>query len=97
MRGRQFAIGYCAYLLLVIGAFTLGRLFLESGGEYFIPCFFLTVPWCFAITLFAPPRALYDALTAFYNLPLFLISAALNIFIVELFRRILAALAKANS
>jgi hypothetical protein len=96
MRGRPFAIGYCAYLLLVIATFTFGTAHIDSDGVVFIPCFFLTIPWCFAITTVDLPRPLYDVLVAFYDLPLFLLSAALNIFVVELVRRLLAARSKAH-
>jgi hypothetical protein len=85
-----FIRAYCIYLLAVIAAFAFGLAEKDSAGVSFIPTVLLTLPWFFVSAISSLPRWLFSALTAFYDLPLFSVSALLNICFAELVRRFFA-------
>ena len=91
LRDHTFIVGCCVYLLFITIAFVLGRLHLDADGASFIPTFLLTLPWSFILTLIHLPKILFSALTVFHDLPLFLLSAALNVVIAALLRRLVVA------
>lgn len=68
-----------AYLVLVGVLFLIARLYLDDDRASFIPVFLATLPGSFAFLLLDLPRPLIFALTMYYDLPLFVISAVVNI------------------
>jgi hypothetical protein len=78
----------CLYLLAVILAFVVGVVTKDDHGVSFIPTAILTLPFSFLCTVLPLPDWIFSGVTAFYDLPLFLASALLNICLAELIRRI---------
>ncbi len=97
IRDRIFIVVCCVYLLLVTITFVVGRLHLDAEGVSFIPSFLLTLPWSFILSSIHLPTMFFSALTAFYDLPLFMLSAALNIFTAGFLRHFLVVPAKIDS
>ncbi|NYF51367.1 hypothetical protein HDF12_001732 [Edaphobacter lichenicola] len=59
----------------------------DADGVSFIPTIIVTLPWFFISSIDSLPHWLFSFLTAFYDLPLFFLSALLNICFAELVRR----------
>jgi hypothetical protein len=101
-RNRAFVAGCVIYLSAVTVAFVVGILFAtkDSEGVSFLPTLLLTLPWFFVIAkLVEQPQWLFSTFIAFYDLPIFLFSAFLNIAVAGVIRRLLARnrTEKANS
>jgi hypothetical protein len=86
-RSSTFTLACCFYLATVIAAFIFGVLKRDCCGGSFLPAVALTFPWFLISTIASVPRWLFTALTSFYDLPLFLLSAFLNVCLAELLRR----------
>jgi hypothetical protein len=89
--GRIFTLLCCTYLLVVLIVFCAGWAKKDTDGVSFILTFLLTLPWSFAISQVPWSSKVLDALTAFYDLPLFVLSALLNIFVAKILRHFLRA------
>jgi hypothetical protein len=76
--------------LFVGAAFLFGLLMKEEHGVSFIPTVLLTLPWFYVLPYIAEPLRLFTVLTAYYDLPLFAISAFLNVAIAEGLRHLRA-------
>jgi hypothetical protein len=87
-RSLAFTIGCCIYISAVIATFIFGLIKKDPDGVSFIPTIVVTLPWFFAPMDWIPHWA-FSALTAFYDLPLFLLSAFLNLCIADLLCRYL--------
>ena len=85
-RSRIFIWACSIYIFAVVGSFIFGLIFKDPDGVSFVPTALLTIPWFFLAM--ATPHWLFAALTAFYDLPLFLVSALLNLGIAEVLRRL---------
>jgi hypothetical protein len=84
-------VAVCWIYLSVVGAAFLFGLFEKAGfGVSFLPAMLLTLPWPYVLLRIAPPLRLIPLLTAYYDLPLFAISALLNVGIAEAVRRVRA-------
>ena len=83
--GRRWRIATATYLLIVAGLFLLGRLHLDEDGVSFVPVLLATLPWSLAVTLMHLSRPIFLAITAYYDLPLFALSAFLNVGLSALF------------
>jgi hypothetical protein len=83
---RDFTVASSVYLLSVAAAFLVGLAFRDDHGVSFIPAMLLVFPWSFILPYVALPLGLFSTLTAFYDLPLFAISATINLGIAELVR-----------
>jgi len=90
-RSSTFTIACCLYLSTVIAAFVFGLLKRDCCGGSFLPTVALTFPWFLITAIDSMPRWLFTALTSFYDLPLFLLSAFLNVCLAELLRRFFAS------
>jgi hypothetical protein len=89
-RSRVFVAVCCVYLSCVAGAYLSGLLRKDDFGVSFMPALLLTFPWPYIFVYFAVPPWLVSTLTACYDLPLFAISAFLNVGIAEALRRVRA-------
>jgi hypothetical protein len=87
-RSRVFITVCWIYLFSVGAAFLFGLLFKDDHGVSFMPVLVLTSPWTHVMTKIARSLWLFPALTAYYDLPLFAISAFLNVSIAEGLRRL---------
>ena len=82
-----FVVGCCVYIVAVSVAFAFGVAESDTEGVSFLPAALLTSPWFFIPESMHLPEGLFSALTAFYDFPLFLVSALLNIVVVYRIRR----------
>ena len=80
---RGFLLGCSIYLLAVALTFLLGIATSSphSGSWTFLPTCLLTLPWFQIAVIEGVPDRLSRTLTAFYDLPLFAISAFLNLLV----------------
>ena len=85
-----FKMSCFLYMASVVATFLFGLAHLDADGASFVFTSILTAPWFFLAMYL--PRAVFVVLTAFYDLPLFLISAALNIVTFKMLRGLLLAL-----
>jgi hypothetical protein len=90
-RSRAFLVGCLVYTLAVVVTFLVGLTFASknSDGWTFLPCVLLTLPWWQILAMLPTPQWLFAALTAFYDLPLFALSALLNLAVVGGIRSLL--------
>lgn len=84
---RRFIMVCCLYFAAVAVAFVFGLAEKDADGVSFIPTIIITLPWFFVPSIASFPDWLFSFLTAFYDLPLFLFSALLNVGIAKLIRR----------
>jgi hypothetical protein len=70
----------------VLIAFSLGWAKRDSDGVSFVPTLVLTFPWSFAMSQVPWPSKVFATLTAFYDLPLFSLSALLNILAAKMLK-----------
>ena len=85
---RLLAIVCCIYLFSVAAAFIFGLLLKDDHGVSFLPTAMLTLPWFYILPVIAERLGLFSALTAYYDLPLFVFSAFLNVGIAAAIRRL---------
>jgi len=87
-RSRAFLLGCLVYLAAVVIAFLVGVIFASktSEGWTFLPAILITLPWWQILANLPTPHWLFTGLTAFYDLPLFALSALLNLAVVAAIR-----------
>src|ERR1700756_5245549 len=90
-RSRAFLVGCLVYKLAVVVAFIVGLIleYKNSAGWTFLPALLWTLPWSQILAMLPTPQWLFTALTAFYDLPLFALSALLNLAVVGGIRSLL--------
>ena len=89
-RSRVFVAACCIYLFCVAAAYLFGFLTKDGFGVSFVPVMFLTFPWPWIFAYVAAPRWLVSTITTYYDLPLFIVSAFMNVGIAEALRHIRA-------
>jgi len=85
----------CIYLFTVVAAFIFGLLSKDDHGVSFLPAAMLTLPWFYILPFIAERLGLFAVLTAYYDLPLFAVSAFINVGIVAAIRRLRAQTSRA--
>ncbi len=87
---RGFLLGCSIYLLAVALTFLLGIATSSphSGSWTFLPTCLLTLPWFPIAVIEGVPERVSKELTAFYDLPLFALSAFLNLLVAAGVRRL---------
>jgi hypothetical protein len=93
-RSRVFVAVCCAYVSCMFGAYLIGLLRKDYFGVSFMPALLLTFPWPYIFLWFAGRSWLVSTLTAYYELPLFAISAFMNVGMAEALRRVRAKLSE---
>ena len=90
-RSCAFLVGCLVYTLAVVVTFLVGLTFASKNSEgwTFVPCLLLTLPCSQILAMLPTPQWLFAALTAFYDLPLFALSALLNLAVVAGIRGLL--------
>ena len=86
----MFVVISCIYLFCVGATFLFGLLTKNDAGASFLPVLLLTFPWTYVFVYVAGPLGLVPVMTAYYDLPLFAISAFMNVGIAEALRRVRA-------
>ena len=89
-RSRVFVAVCWIYMSVVGAAFLFGLFAKDDFGVSFLPAMLLTLPWPYVLLRITQPLGLIPLLTAYYDLPLFVISALLNVGIAETVRRVRA-------
>jgi hypothetical protein len=83
----RFRLGCFCYLLIVFLVYCWGLATSKSSeGWSFLPTILLTLPWWPLITDLPMDERAFEVLASFYSLPVFLLSALLNISIAATVR-----------